>query len=67
VTHGGAARQAAPRKGLNAMIKRKGVDEPVFLDLLSLLTEPLHYLLLLPHGTMGWSPSRLMYIQRQKI
>jgi hypothetical protein len=40
------------------VIKRKGDEAPTFLDLLSLLTEPLHYLLLL-HGTFGWSPSRL--------
>jgi hypothetical protein len=29
------------------------LNEPVFLDLLSPLTEPLHYLLLLPHDTLG--------------
>jgi hypothetical protein len=40
------------------VIKRKGNDDPVFLDLLSPLTEPLHYLLLLPYGTLGWSPNR---------
>jgi hypothetical protein len=50
---------ASPPSRRKLVIKRKGVDEPVFLDLLSPLTEPLHYLLLLPHGTMGWSPSRL--------
>lgn len=33
--------------------KRKGADEPRFLNLLSPFTEPLHYLLLLPHGTLG--------------
>ncbi|KAJ7933507.1 hypothetical protein B0H13DRAFT_2306617 [Mycena leptocephala] len=42
------------------VIKRKGDDDPVFLDLLSLFVEPLHYLLLLPHGTLGWSPSQMV-------
>ena len=41
------------------VIKRKGDDAPVFLDLFSPFVEPLHYLLLLPHGTLGWSPDRL--------
>jgi hypothetical protein len=40
------------------VIQRKGADKPVFLDILSPLVEPLHDLLLLPHGTMGWSTSR---------
>jgi hypothetical protein len=35
------------------VIKREGNDDPIFLDLLSPLTEPLHYLLLLPQGTLG--------------
>jgi hypothetical protein len=41
------------------VIKHRGNDDPVFLDLLSPFVEPLHYLLLLPHGTLGWSPSHL--------
>ncbi|KAJ6612055.1 hypothetical protein B0H10DRAFT_1952581 [Mycena sp. CBHHK59/15] len=48
---------AAPSRR-KLVIQLKGNDEPVFLDLLSPLVEPLHYLLLLPHGTLGWSPSR---------
>jgi hypothetical protein len=50
---------ASPPSRRKLVIKRKGDDAPTFLDLLSPLTEPLHYLLLLPHGTLGWSPSRL--------
>jgi hypothetical protein len=50
---------ASPPSRRKLVIKRKGGDGPVFLDLLSPLVEPLHYLLLLPHGTLGWSPSRL--------
>ena len=41
------------------VIKRKGTDAPVFLDLFSPFVEPLHYLLLLPYGTLGWSPDRV--------
>jgi hypothetical protein len=41
------------------VIRRKGADEPIFPDLFSPSVEPLHYLLLLPHGTLGWSPNRL--------
>jgi hypothetical protein len=41
------------------LIQRKGAEAPVFLDLFSPFVEPLHYLLLLPHGTLGWSPNRL--------
>lgn len=41
------------------VIQRKGADAPVFLDLFSPFVEPLHYLLLLPYGTLGWSPNRL--------
>ncbi|KAF7336399.1 ATP-dependent DNA helicase [Mycena venus] len=37
------------------VIQRKGNDKPIFLDILSPLVEPMHYLLLLPHGTSGWS------------
>jgi hypothetical protein len=50
---------ASPPSRRKLVIRRKGDDEPIFLDLLSPFTEPLHYLLLLPHGTMGWSPGRL--------
>lgn len=38
------------------VIQRKGNVKPIFLDILSPFVEPLHYLLLLPEGTMGWSP-----------
>jgi hypothetical protein len=41
------------------VIKRKGTVQPIFLDLFSPFVEPLHYLLLFPYGTLGWSPSRL--------
>lgn len=41
------------------VIQRKGNDKPIYLDILSPFVEPLHYLLLLPEGTLGWSPSRL--------
>jgi hypothetical protein len=41
------------------LIQRKGTDAPIFLDLFSPFVEPLHYLLLLPYGTLGWSPNRL--------
>jgi hypothetical protein len=41
------------------VIQRKGADKPVFLDLFWPYVEPLHYLLLFPYGTLGWSPSRL--------
>ncbi|KAJ7354054.1 hypothetical protein DFH08DRAFT_854147 [Mycena albidolilacea] len=41
------------------VIRKKGADTPVFLDLFSPFVEPLHYLLLLPHGTLGWSPNCL--------
>jgi hypothetical protein len=41
------------------VIRKKGADTPIFLDLFSPFVEPLHYLLLLPHGTLGWSPNRL--------
>jgi hypothetical protein len=40
------------------VIQRKGADRPIFLDILSPFVEPLHYLLLLPNGTMGWSTER---------
>ncbi|KAJ7862748.1 hypothetical protein B0H14DRAFT_3444464 [Mycena olivaceomarginata] len=50
---------ASPPSRRKLVIKRKGDTEPVFLDLPSPLTEPLHYLLLLPHGALGWSPKRL--------
>jgi hypothetical protein len=40
------------------VIQRKGNVKPIFLDVLSPFVEPLHYLLLLPEGTMGWSPDR---------
>jgi hypothetical protein len=49
---------AAPPSRRKLVIRRKGADQPVFLDLLAPFVEPLHYLLLLPHGTLGWSPSR---------
>jgi hypothetical protein len=32
------------------VIRRKGADQLVFLDLLAPFEEPLHYLLLLPHA-----------------
>ncbi|KAJ6587337.1 hypothetical protein B0H10DRAFT_2234067 [Mycena sp. CBHHK59/15] len=41
------------------VIRKKGADAPVFLDLFSPFVEPLHYLLLLPYGTLGWAPNRL--------
>ncbi|KAJ7362945.1 hypothetical protein DFH08DRAFT_951163 [Mycena albidolilacea] len=50
---------ASPPSRRKLVIQRKSDAEPVFLDLLSPLVEPLHYLLLLPQGTLGWSPSRL--------
>jgi hypothetical protein len=40
------------------VIRRTGETEHRFLDLLSPYVEPLHYLLLLPYGTLGWSPGR---------
>ncbi|KAJ7701156.1 hypothetical protein B0H17DRAFT_1128444 [Mycena rosella] len=40
------------------VIQRKGNAGPTFLDILSPLVKLLHYLLLLPHGTLGWSPNR---------
>jgi hypothetical protein len=42
------------------IIHRTGETEHRFLDLLSPYVEPLHYLLLLPYGTLGWSPNRTM-------
>ncbi|KAJ7933319.1 hypothetical protein B0H13DRAFT_1856342 [Mycena leptocephala] len=41
---------ASPPSRCKLLIKRKSDDDPVFLDLLSPFVEPLHYLLLLPHG-----------------
>lgn len=37
------------------VIRRKGETNHIFLDLLSPFVEPLHYLMLLPYGTLGWS------------
>jgi hypothetical protein len=45
----------SPRK---LVIHRKGEDRAVFLNHFSPLVEPLHYLLLLPDGTLGWSVAR---------
>jgi hypothetical protein len=42
-----------------SVIQRKGANAPIFLDLFSPFVEPLHYLLLLPYGTLRWSPNRL--------
>jgi hypothetical protein len=50
---------ASPPSRRKLVIQRKDQAEPIFLDLFSPFVEPLHYLLLLPHGTLGWSPSRL--------
>ncbi|KAJ7358306.1 hypothetical protein DFH08DRAFT_770177, partial [Mycena albidolilacea] len=50
---------ASPPSRRKLVIQRKGNDKPIYLDLLSPFVEPLHYLLLLPEGTLGWSPSRL--------
>jgi hypothetical protein len=50
---------ASPPSHRKLVIQRRGDDKPVFLDLLSPFTESLHYLLLLPHGILGWSPDRL--------
>ncbi|KAJ6517417.1 hypothetical protein C8R47DRAFT_1205642 [Mycena vitilis] len=37
----------------------KGNDgEHIFLDILSPFTEPMHYILLFPRGTLGWDPDR---------
>jgi hypothetical protein len=44
------------------VIQRKGAesaDAPVFLDLFCPFVEPLHYVLLLPYGTLRWSPNCL--------
>jgi hypothetical protein len=49
---------ASPPSRRKLVIKRTSDDEPVFLDLLSPFVEPLHYLLILLHGTLGWSPNR---------
>jgi hypothetical protein len=49
----------SPPSRRKLVIRRKGNDKPIYLDILSPFVEPLHYLLLLPHGTMGWSPARL--------
>lgn len=49
---------ASPPSRRKIVIKKKD-EEPHFLDLLSPFVEPLHYVLLLPEGTLGWSPSRL--------
>ncbi|KAJ7309450.1 hypothetical protein DFH08DRAFT_1049759 [Mycena albidolilacea] len=43
---------ASPPSRRKLVIRRKGQAEPVFLDLLSPFVEPLHYLMLLPHGTL---------------
>ena len=50
---------ASPPSRRKLVIQRKGNDKPIYLDILSPFVEPLHYLLLLPEGTLGWSPSRL--------
>ncbi|KAJ7232490.1 hypothetical protein B0H12DRAFT_1076858 [Mycena haematopus] len=39
------------------VIKQDG--EHQFLDILSPLTEPMHYILLFPDGILGWAPDRL--------
>ncbi|KAJ7303426.1 hypothetical protein DFH08DRAFT_986473 [Mycena albidolilacea] len=49
----------SPPSRRKLVIRRKGNDKPIYLDILSPFVEPLHYLFLLPHGTMGWSPARL--------
>jgi hypothetical protein len=48
---------ACPPTRRKIVIRKKGETEPRFLDLISPFVEPLHYLLLLPYGTMGWSPN----------
>jgi hypothetical protein len=50
---------ASPPSRRKLVIQRKGNDKPIYLDILSPFVEPLHYLLLLPEGTLGWSLSRL--------
>lgn len=50
---------ASPPSRRKIVIKKKGETNARFLDLLSPFVEPLHYVLLLPHGTLGWSPNRL--------
>jgi len=40
------------------VIRRKGGKDQ-FLDHTSPLIEPMHYVLLFPHGTLGWFPKRL--------
>jgi hypothetical protein len=50
---------ASPPTRRKIVIRKKGESEARFLDLLSPFVEPLHYLLLLPYGTLGWSPDRL--------
>jgi hypothetical protein len=49
------ASSPSPRK---LVIQRKGEDRAVFLNRFSPLVEPLHYLLLLPDGNLGWSIAR---------
>lgn len=49
---------ASPPTRRKIVIKKKGDTQPRFLDLLSPFVEPLHYMLLLPYGTLGWSPNR---------
>ncbi len=49
----------APPSRRTIVIKRVGETHHRFLDLLSPYVEPLHYILLLPYGTLGWSPQRL--------
>jgi hypothetical protein len=44
---------APPPSRRKLVIQRKGNDKPIYLDILSPFVEPLHYLLLLPEGTLG--------------
>jgi hypothetical protein len=49
---------ASPPSRRKLVIRRMGQAEPIFLDLLSPFVEPLHYRMLLPHGTLGWCVTR---------
>jgi hypothetical protein len=52
---------ASPPSRRKLVIHWKGNDKPIYLDILSPFVEPLHYLLLLPEGTLDWSPLRLTW------
>ncbi|KAJ7302588.1 hypothetical protein DFH08DRAFT_945587 [Mycena albidolilacea] len=56
---------ASPPSRRKLVILRKANDKPIDLDILSPFAEPLHYLLLLPEGTLGWSPLMLPKLRVQ--